>query len=155
MTNSAMFFHLRIPPVTVLPPTSLHQVHPVPRMHWRCLDASISPGVTGYRVLSGDVTGSTTTQRPRECNKHDYLRLTSARPISCRSSRSHPTARRSGQCHYHGSAGYGYRIIRSLTPYDAAAEHDHRHTIGARHLHRRPWPRPSWPGKYFAIYDII
>jgi len=61
MTNSAMFFHLRIPPVTVLPPTNLHQVPSGTTnaigVAWT---ASISPGVTGYRVLSGDVTTTTT-----------------------------------------------------------------------------------------------
>jgi len=61
MTNSAMFFHLRIPPVTVLPPTGLHQV---PSGSTNAIGvawtASISPGVTGYRVLSGDVTTTTT-----------------------------------------------------------------------------------------------
>jgi CxxC motif-containing protein (DUF1111 family) len=61
MTNSAMFFHLRIPPVTVLPPTGLHQV---PSGSTNAIGvawtASISPGVTGYRVSYGDISTTTT-----------------------------------------------------------------------------------------------
>jgi CxxC motif-containing protein (DUF1111 family) len=61
MTGRAGFYRLRIPPVTVLPPTNLHQVPSgstnAIAVAWT---ASISPGVTGYRVLYGDTTGSTT-----------------------------------------------------------------------------------------------
>ena len=61
MTNSATFFHLRIPPVVVLPPTNLQQVPSGTTnaigLTWT---ASTSPGVTGYEVLYGDITGTTT-----------------------------------------------------------------------------------------------
>ena len=61
MTNSAMFFHLRIPPVSVLPPTNLHQV---PSGSSNSVDiawaASASIGVTNYRMFYGDVSGTTT-----------------------------------------------------------------------------------------------
>jgi CxxC motif-containing protein (DUF1111 family) len=56
-----MFFHLRIPPVTVLPPTNLHQV---PSGSTNAIGVawtgSLSSGVTGYRILYGDVTTTTT-----------------------------------------------------------------------------------------------
>jgi CxxC motif-containing protein (DUF1111 family) len=61
MTNSAMFFHLRITPVVVLPPTGLHQVISgttnAIAVAWT---ASASPGVTGYEVLYGDTNSMTT-----------------------------------------------------------------------------------------------
>ena len=61
MTNSAMFFHLRIPPVTVQPPTNLHQV---PSGSSNSVDvawtASVSVGVTNYRMFYGDIIGTTT-----------------------------------------------------------------------------------------------
>jgi beta-glucanase (GH16 family) len=61
MTNSAMFFHLRIPPVAVLPPTNLHQV---PSGSTNSVDvawtASLSPGITNYRMFYGDISGTTT-----------------------------------------------------------------------------------------------
>jgi beta-glucanase (GH16 family) len=61
MTNSAMFFHLRIPPVAVLPPTDLHQV---PSGSTNAIDvawtASLSPGITNYRMFYGDTSGTTT-----------------------------------------------------------------------------------------------
>jgi beta-glucanase (GH16 family) len=61
MTNSAMFFRLRIPPVAVLPPTNLHQV---PSGSTNSIDvawtASTTPGVTGYRMFYGDTSATTT-----------------------------------------------------------------------------------------------
>ena len=61
MTNTAMFFRLRIPASGVLPPTSLHQVSSGSTnaigVAWT---ASLSPGVTGYRILYGAINGSTT-----------------------------------------------------------------------------------------------
>ena len=61
MTGSAGFYRLRIPPVTVLPPTNLHQV---PSGSTNAIGVawtgSLSPGVTGYRVLYGDPNGITT-----------------------------------------------------------------------------------------------
>ena len=61
MTNSAMFFHLRIPPVSVQPPTNLHQI---PSGSTNSIDvawtASASPGITNYRMFYGDASGITT-----------------------------------------------------------------------------------------------
>jgi beta-glucanase (GH16 family) len=61
MTNSATFVRLRIPPVTVLPPTNLHQI---PSGTTNSVDvawtASASPGVTGYRMFYGDASTTTT-----------------------------------------------------------------------------------------------
>ncbi len=61
MTNSAMFFRLDIPPVAVLPPTNLHQV---PSGSTNSIDvawtASTTPGVTGYEILYGDASTTTT-----------------------------------------------------------------------------------------------
>jgi beta-glucanase (GH16 family) len=61
MTNSAMFFHLRIPPVAVLPPTNLHQFPSGSTnaigLAWT---ASLSPGITDYRMFYGDTNGATT-----------------------------------------------------------------------------------------------
>jgi CxxC motif-containing protein (DUF1111 family) len=61
MTNNAGFYRLRSPPIVVLPPTSLHQV---PSGSTEAIGVawtgSLSPGVTGYRVLYGDVSGTTT-----------------------------------------------------------------------------------------------
>jgi beta-glucanase (GH16 family) len=61
MTNSAMFFHLRIPPVTVQPPTNLQQVPSGTTnaigLAWT---ASVSPGVTDYFMSYSD-TNTTTT----------------------------------------------------------------------------------------------
>ncbi|HUJ09341.1 MAG TPA: di-heme oxidoredictase family protein [Verrucomicrobiae bacterium] len=61
MTNDTMFFHLRIPPVVVLPPTGLHTViSGTTNAIGLAWTASASFGVTGYRVLYGDITGTTT-----------------------------------------------------------------------------------------------
>lgn len=61
MTNSAMFFRLDIPPVVVLPPTSLHQV---PSGSTNAIgvawSASLSPGVTDYQMFYGDTSTTTT-----------------------------------------------------------------------------------------------
>jgi CxxC motif-containing protein (DUF1111 family) len=61
MTNSAMFFRLDIPPIVVLPPTSLHQV---PSGSTNAIgvawSASLSPGVTDYRMFYGDTSGTVT-----------------------------------------------------------------------------------------------
>ena len=61
MTNSAMFFRLDIPPVVVLPPTGLRTVVSGTTnaigLSWT---ASLSPGVTGYRMFYGDTSGTTT-----------------------------------------------------------------------------------------------
>jgi beta-glucanase (GH16 family) len=61
LTNSAMFFRLDIPPVNVLPPTNLHTV---PSGSTNSIDivwtASLSPGITDYRMLYGDASGTTT-----------------------------------------------------------------------------------------------
>jgi CxxC motif-containing protein (DUF1111 family) len=61
MTNNAGFFRLRIPPVAVLPPTNLHQV---PSGSTNAISVawtpSASPGVTGYRMFYGDISGTTT-----------------------------------------------------------------------------------------------
>ena len=61
MTNSAMFVHLRIPSIAVLPPTNLHQI---PSGATNAISVawspSATPGVTGYRVLYGDISGTTT-----------------------------------------------------------------------------------------------
>ena len=61
VTNNAAFFRLRIPPVVVLPPTSLHSVPSGAAnaigLVWT---ASLTPGVTGYRVLYGDISGTAT-----------------------------------------------------------------------------------------------
>ena len=61
MTNSAMFVRLRIPPLAVLPPTSLHQI---PSGSTNAISVawtpSASPGVTGYRMFYGDISGTTT-----------------------------------------------------------------------------------------------
>jgi len=61
MTNNTGFFRLRIPPVVVLPPANLHTVVSGSTnaigLAWT---ASPTPGVTGYRILYGDVSGSTT-----------------------------------------------------------------------------------------------
>ncbi len=61
LAKKAEFFRLRIPAVVVLPPTGLHTV---PSgftngigLAWT---ASTTPGVTGYRVLYGDLSGNTT-----------------------------------------------------------------------------------------------
>jgi beta-glucanase (GH16 family) len=61
MTNIAMFFHLRIPPVVVLPPTNLHQF-PLGSTNAIGLawTASLSPGITNYRVFYSDTNGTTT-----------------------------------------------------------------------------------------------
>ncbi|HKW29112.1 MAG TPA: family 16 glycosylhydrolase [Verrucomicrobiae bacterium] len=60
-TNGAMFFRLFIPPVVVLPPTGLHLV---PTGTTKSLNvawtASVSPGVTDYRLFYGDTNGTTT-----------------------------------------------------------------------------------------------
>ena len=72
ITNDAMFFHLRIPPVVVLPPTGLHTViSGTTNAIGLAWTASASFGVTGYRVLYGDITGATT-------NSADLGLLTSA-----------------------------------------------------------------------------
>ena len=61
VTSSTGFFRLRIPAVVVLPPTSLHTVVSgsvdAIGLAW---NASLTPGVSGYRILYGDVTGNTT-----------------------------------------------------------------------------------------------
>lgn len=61
MTSSAGFFRLQIPPVVVLPPTNLHQV---PSGTTNSIDlawtASLSPGVTDYRMFYSDTNGTTT-----------------------------------------------------------------------------------------------
>ena len=61
MTNNAGFYRLRTPPTVVLPPTNLHQVPSGTTsaigVAWT---GSLSPGVTGYRVLYGDNSGTTT-----------------------------------------------------------------------------------------------
>ncbi len=61
MTNSAMFFRLDIPPVAVLAPTDLHQVQSGStnslNVAWT---ASTSPGVTGYEIIYGDTSTTTT-----------------------------------------------------------------------------------------------
>ena len=61
VTGSVGFFRLRIPAVVVLPPTSLHQVASgsigAIGLAW---NASLTPGVSGYRILYGDITGNTT-----------------------------------------------------------------------------------------------
>ena len=61
MTNSATFVRLRTPPVVVLPPTNLHQVPSgftnAIGLAWT---ASLSPGVTDYRMFYGDTSGATT-----------------------------------------------------------------------------------------------
>lgn len=61
MTNSAMFFHLRIPPVTTQPPTNLQQVpsgsSTAIALNWT---GSSTPGVTGYEILYS-ATNTTTT----------------------------------------------------------------------------------------------
>jgi beta-glucanase (GH16 family) len=61
MTNSAMFFRLQIPPVTVQPPTNLQQI---PTVTSNAIDvawtASTTPGVTGYEILYGATNGTTT-----------------------------------------------------------------------------------------------
>ncbi|HXI85598.1 MAG TPA: di-heme oxidoredictase family protein [Verrucomicrobiae bacterium] len=61
MTNSAMFFHLRTPPLTVLPPTNLHQVPSgLTNAIGVAWTASISPGVNNYRMSYGDINTTTT-----------------------------------------------------------------------------------------------
>jgi CxxC motif-containing protein (DUF1111 family) len=54
MTGNSMFFHLRIPPVVVLPPSNLQQITSGTTnaigLAWT---ASSTPGVTGYRILYG------------------------------------------------------------------------------------------------------
>ena len=61
MTNSAGFFRLQIPPVVVLPPTSLYQLPSgstnAVSLAWT---ASLSSGITNYRVFYGDTNGTTT-----------------------------------------------------------------------------------------------
>ena len=61
MTNSAMFFRLDMPPVSVLPPTNLHQI---PSGSTNSIDvawtASLSLGITDYRMFYGDTSGITT-----------------------------------------------------------------------------------------------
>ena len=61
MTNSAMFFRLDIPPATVLPPTNLRQIPSGTTnsisVAWT---ASLSPGITDYRMFYGDTSGTTT-----------------------------------------------------------------------------------------------
>ena len=61
MTNTATFVRLRTPPVVVLPPTNLHQVPSGSTgaigVAWT---ASLSPGVTDYRMFYGDTSGTTT-----------------------------------------------------------------------------------------------
>ena len=61
MTNSATFVRLRTPPLTVLPPTNLHQI---PSGSTNAISVawtpSATPGVTGYRMFDGDISGTTT-----------------------------------------------------------------------------------------------
>ncbi|HUJ09342.1 MAG TPA: family 16 glycosylhydrolase [Verrucomicrobiae bacterium] len=61
MTNSATFIRLRTPPPAVLPPTDLHQI---PSGSSNAISIawtpSTTPGVTGYRLLYGDISGTTT-----------------------------------------------------------------------------------------------
>jgi beta-glucanase (GH16 family) len=61
MTNNAMFFHLRIPPVATQPPTNLQQIPSGSTnsiaVSWT---GSTTPGVTGYEVLYS-ATNTTTT----------------------------------------------------------------------------------------------
>jgi beta-glucanase (GH16 family) len=61
MTNGATFVRLRTPPLTVLPPTNLHQI---PSGSTNAISVawtpSATPGVTGYRMLYGDISGTTT-----------------------------------------------------------------------------------------------
>jgi beta-glucanase (GH16 family) len=61
MTNSAMFFRLDMPPVSVLPPTNLHQI---PSGSTNSIDvawtASLSLGITDYRMFYGDTSGTST-----------------------------------------------------------------------------------------------
>ena len=61
ITNNATFVRLRILPTAVLPPTSLHQVPSgttnAINVAWT---ASLSPGVTDYRLFYGDISGTTT-----------------------------------------------------------------------------------------------
>ena len=61
MTNSAMFFHLRIPALTNLPPTNLHQVPSGSTdaigVAWT---ASLSPGVTDYHMSYSDLSTTIT-----------------------------------------------------------------------------------------------
>ena len=61
MTNSATFIRLRTPPLAVLPPTNLHQT---PSGSTNAISVawtpSVTPGVTGYRMLCGEVSGNTT-----------------------------------------------------------------------------------------------
>ena len=61
MTNNAMFVRLRIPSLTVLPPTNLHQI---PSGSTNAISVawtpSATPGVTGYRMFYGDITGTAT-----------------------------------------------------------------------------------------------
>jgi hypothetical protein len=61
VTGNAGFFRLRTPAVVVLPPTSLHQVASgsigAIGLAW---NASLTPGVSGYRILYGNVSGTTT-----------------------------------------------------------------------------------------------
>jgi beta-glucanase (GH16 family) len=61
MTNLAMFFHLRIPPLVVLPVSNLHQ-YPSGSTNAIGLawNASPSPGITNYRVYYCDTNGTTT-----------------------------------------------------------------------------------------------
>jgi CxxC motif-containing protein (DUF1111 family) len=61
MTNSAMFFHLRTPALSVLPPTNLHQTPSGSTdaigVAWT---ASISPGVNDYLMSYGDISTTIT-----------------------------------------------------------------------------------------------
>ncbi len=61
ITNGATFVRLRIPPTPVLPPTSLHQIPSgttnTINVAWA---ASLSPGVTNYRMFYGETGGTTT-----------------------------------------------------------------------------------------------
>jgi beta-glucanase (GH16 family) len=61
MTNIAMFFHLRIPPAVVLPPTNLHSFPSGSTnaigLAWT---ASLSPGINNYRMSYSDTKGTTT-----------------------------------------------------------------------------------------------
>ena len=61
MTNSAMFFRLDMPPVSVQPPTNLHQI---PSGSTNSIDvawtASLSLGITDYRMFYGDTSGTST-----------------------------------------------------------------------------------------------
>lgn len=61
MTNLAMFFHLRVPTAVVLPPTNLHQFPSGSTnaigLAWT---ASLSPGITNYRVFYSDTNGTAT-----------------------------------------------------------------------------------------------